>query len=182
MPFIGERSAQAQGTCLALVPSRSTRSLVFVSLLVGVALLAGTHVAHAGLCITPAGAGAWRNSDAASRGITILDFRMECRDASVTKCDGDICSTTFAVAPHYFVTLFGSCSPSACPWGEVEGQALGGSLSGWYYFQYDQGFAKRAVYVRTYSALPGRLRLWIHTDFVDAGRADYTTDEWFVPR
>lgn len=165
--------------------STRIRSLALAALagfLIVVALLAGTRSAQAGLCVTPPAAGAWHNSDAATRGITTLDFRLDCRDASETHCEGDICTVTSAVAPHYFVTLFGSCSPTDCPWGEVEGEAMTGDFSGWYRFYYDQGFARRFVWVRTYPEWPGWLRLWIHNDFVDPGRADYTSDEWFVPR
>lgn len=145
-------------------------------------LFLGAFEAQAGLCITPAEAGGWRNYNSATRSITKLDFRMECRDASVTHCSGNICSTTSAVAPHYFIRLFGSCSPTDCPWGEVEGVRLSGNLDGWYYFTYNQGFAQRYVYARTYSQWPGWLRLYIWNDFSDPGRTDYASDEWFVKR
>jgi hypothetical protein len=161
--------------------SQIVRSITLGCLILFGCLLANTGEAQAGQCVTPSEVGAWQNYDSATRGITQLDFRMECRDASTTTCDGDICTITSAVEPHYFVTLFGSCSPTDCPWGETEGQALGGNLAGWYYFNYDHGFAKRYVYVRTYPQWPGWLRMWMHTDFTDPGRADYTSDEWFLP-
>lgn len=142
-------------------------------------LLSGT-TAYTSMCIIPSEEGSWDNYNAQTRGIPHLDFRMECRDASTTTCSGSICSTTFAVEPHYFIHLFGSCSPTDCDWGEVEGTRLTGSLDGWYYFFYDQGFAKRYVYARTYPAWPGWLRLYIWTDFSSPYRQDYSSDEWFL--
>lgn len=158
----------------------TVRSIVLGCLIVFGFLLVNTGAAQASFCIVPTEQGAWHNSDPATRGITQLDFRMECRDASTTTCDGDICSTTSAVAPHYFISLFGSCSPTDCAWGQVEGEAVRGEFAGWYYFFYDQGFAQRQVWVRTYPEWPGWLRLWIYNDFVDPNRADYESDEWFL--
>ena len=135
--------------------------------------------AQASFCVVPEEDGTWVNYDANTRGITQLMFRLECRDASATNCSGGICSTTSAVSSHYFIRLYGSCYPADCDWGEVEGQALTGSLDGWYYFHYDQGYAKRYVYVQTYAAWPGWLRLWVWTDFTDPSRADYAIDDWF---
>jgi hypothetical protein len=131
------------------------------------------------MCIIPPEEGSWENNDPQTRGITRAEFRMECRDASVTTCSGGICRTTFAVKAHYFIHLFGSCSPLDCDWGEVEGERLSGSLEGWYRFFYDQGFAKRYVYARTYPAWPDSLRIWIYTDFTDPARAGYSMDNWF---
>lgn len=142
-----------------------------------IAVLAGGAIAS--MCIVPAEKGAWINYDPDTRGITRLNFRMECRDASRTICTGNICRRIFAVEPHYFIHLWGSCSPTDCDWGEVEGVALTGAMAGWYYFYYDHGFAKRYVYVRTYPQWPGWLRLWIYTDFTDPNRTDYTMDDWF---
>ena len=146
--------------------------MVFSVLLLGV-------VAHASMCIIPPAEGSWMNNDSETRGITKLKFRMECRDVSQTTCSGSFCKQISMVEPHYFIHLFGSCHPIDCDWGEVEGENLTGGLDGWYRFYYDQGFARRYVYVRTYPHWPGWLRLWISTDFTDPGRADYVTDDWF---
>ena len=110
---------------------------------------------------------------------SVTQLLRETDVTSVSQCNGNICSGHYETIPHYYLTLFGKCSPSDCPWGEIEGRALTGSMPGWYYFVYNQGFAKRYVYVRTYPAWPGWLRVWIYNDFTDPGRADYTTDEWF---
>jgi hypothetical protein len=137
--------------------------------------------AEASMCIIPDEAGNWRSYDTDTRSITRANFRMECRDDTRTTCSGGICRTTFGVKAHYFISLWGKCHPSDCVWGEVEGVKLTGDLSDWYRFYYDQGFAKRWVYVRTYSQWPGWLRLYMWTDFTDPNRADYAIDEWFVP-
>lgn len=163
-------------------PSKSNHFGLLHYLAVFLLLLLGSVKAHAGLCVVPTESGAWKNYNSATRSITNVDFRMECRDASVTQCSGDICSTTSAVAPHFFIRLFGACTPTDCPWGEVEGIRLSGNLDGWYYFTYNQGFAQRYVYARTYPQWPGWFRLYIWTDFSDPGRADYASDEWFVRR
>jgi hypothetical protein len=150
--------------------------------MVGIVCLLATVLvgsAVASMCIVPPEEGNWVNYDPDTRGITRANFRMECRDASVTHCNGDICWTTSAVKSHYFLRLFGSCSPTDCDWGEVEGVTATGSLEGWYYFYYDHGFAKRYVYVRTYPQWPGWLRVWIYTDFTDPNRQDYVMDDWF---
>jgi hypothetical protein len=158
------------------------KSLVLLALLGLLVLMQGySGSAEASMCIVPEEAGSWKNYDTDTRNITRLNFRMECRDDRQTTCYGSICSTTFGVKSHYFINLWGKCHPSDCNWGEVEGVRLSGSLEGWYRFYYDQGFARRWVYVRTYDQWPGWLRLYVWTDFTDPNRADYAIDEWFVP-
>jgi hypothetical protein len=144
-----------------------------------VLLLFKTGSAYAGLCIVPPEDGTWRNSNSATNNITVVIFRMECRDASKTVCNGNICSTTSAVEPHFFLKVWGKCHPTDCYWGEAEGFAQTGANAGWYLFHFNQGFAHRYVWVRTYPEWPGWLRVWIWNDFVDPGRADYVIDEWF---
>jgi hypothetical protein len=138
-------------------------------------------IAHAGLCITPPENGTWRNNDTATNNITWVVFRLECRDASRTVCNGNICTTTSAVEPHYFVKVWGKCHPTDCYWGEAEAFPQTGGNEGWYLAHYNQGFAHRWVWVRTYPQWPGWLRVYIWNDFVDPGRADYVIDEWFRP-
>jgi hypothetical protein len=137
----------------------------------------GTGTAHAGLCITPPEQGAWKNYDPNTRSITRLLFEMECWNAPQPPCTGDICTSTSEVIPHYFIHLYGKCHPTDCDWGRVEGQRRS---DGWYRFNYNQGFATRYVWARTYPQWPGWFRLYIWNDFTDPNRADYATDEWFV--
>lgn len=141
-------------------------------------LLIGQVVANASMCIIPEEEGSWENYDFQTGRIMRLDFRTECRDASIISCSESICCITFAAEAHYFIHLFGNCY---CDWGEVEGEQLSGDLKGWYRFIYDHGCAMRYVYVQTYPNRPYRLRLWMYTDFIDPDRDDYVIDEWFHP-
>ncbi|HYR89664.1 MAG TPA: hypothetical protein VE422_36660 [Terriglobia bacterium] len=158
----------------------SLRTFALPLLVLLAVLLFKPVTAHAGLCGVPAEDGTWHNYDSNTQSVTWVVFRMECRDASRTVCNGNICTTTSAVEPHYFIKVWGKCHPTDCYWGEAEGVAQTGSNAGWYTFHFDQGFANRYVWVRTYPQWPGWLRVWIWNDFVDPGRADYTIDEWFL--
>lgn len=151
-----------------------------VLIVIGLLVSAFTGSAVASMCIVPPEEGSWENYDEDTRGITSLEFQMECRDVSQTICNNGICSRIYLVEPHYYLRLFGSCTPHDCDWGEVEGVAGTGDLEGWYRFYYNQGFARRYVYARTYPEWPGWLRLYIYTDFTDPGREDYVMDDWFV--
>ncbi len=149
-----------------------------IMMLFSLLILSGGNT-HASLCIVPTEEGSWENNNTLTRGITRLEFRLWCEDTPQTVCNGGICTTINSVTPHYYIHLFGSCYPTDCDWGEVEGEKLNGSLDGWYYFSYNQSFAMRFVYVRTYPQWPGWLRLWIYTDFTDPNRSDYVMDDWF---
>lgn len=134
--------------------------------------------ASAGLCVvgTVKEVGNWVNPDTATNGITRAIFREECRDASVTTCSGDICSTSSGVKLVYTAQLWGKCTPSDCYWGQVDGVYTSGA---WLRFYYDQGFAKRTVWGQIWSGSNDWLRLIVDTDFVDPARADYRFDAWF---
>jgi hypothetical protein len=131
-------------------------------LLAPAVLLMSAGKAQGSMCITPMEQGSWTNYDSQTRGIMALDFRMVCQRGT----------------PLYSIHMF-SCAPICDGWNAVSGERLTGGLDGWYRFIYEQRFARRYVYARTYPQWPGWLRLWVHTDFVDPGRADYVMDEWF---
>ncbi|MCU7726300.1 hypothetical protein ODJ79_21435 [Actinoplanes sp. KI2] len=117
--------------------------------------------------------GDWRNADPATRSIT----RAQVRDCqSVTTCTGDVCSTTSDAG--WAVRLFGACSPTDCDWGWSAGafRLANGRIPAFY----DQGFAKRQVWVAMSQFRPGQLWIAIRTDFVDPNRADYESQDWFV--
>ena len=117
--------------------------------------------------------GDWVNADPASRSIV----RAELRDCQpVTRCTGDICSIVHDAG--WTVRLFGSCSPTACDWGWSAGQFR--LSSGQIYAYYDQGFARRYVWAAMSLYRPGQLWIAVRTDFVDPGRADYESQNWFV--
>ena len=173
MRTVSNKSDERGQGALRAIRMRSFFHGIFMAFSV---LLIGTVVAHASMCIIPSEEGSWKNYDSQTRGITRIQFRMECRDAPHTTCSGGFCRTTSAVEAHYFIHLFGKCHPTDCDWGEVEGIQTSGD---WYYFFYDQGFAKRFVYVKTYPQWPGWLRLWMYTKFTDPSRDNYVMDDWF---
>jgi hypothetical protein len=140
------------------------------------AFVAVGEVCWGGLCGTPNAVGKWKNQDQATRGITRAVFRMECRDDTKTTCVGSICRTTFGVKAHYFLKIYGKCTPTDCNWGEVEGNRL--PYTDWYYFYFNQGFAGQHVFVN--AANRDSLYIYVLTDFVDRSRRDYESSYSFV--
>lgn len=182
-PEIVSRAHNISCNPLEISDTHWVRRLTSVLLALCISLLSlHTNRAIASFCSLPYEAGSWLNTVPATRSITRVEFRMECRDTPITRCNGGICGTQSAVTEHYYIRLYGKCSPTDCNWGEVEGVALTGASSGWYYFVYNQGFAKRYVFVRTCPGSVNRLRVYIRHDFTDPARPDYTTDEWFYRR
>lgn len=131
----------------------------------------------AGLCLVGQvkEVGTWVNPDANTSGITRAIFKEECRDASTTVCNGNICSTTSAVKLVYTSELWGKCHPTDCYWGKVDGVYTSGR---WLRFYYDHGFAKRTVWGQVWSGGINWLDLIVDTDFVDPARADYRFRAW----
>lgn len=123
-----------------------------------------------GLCVTPFEEGQWTNTDPNTRGITKLSLRFICQDQIL---NGVPCCPT---GPPYYIHLYGKCYPSDCDWGEVGARRL---ESGHIYAMYDQGFAKRYVYMRESSYRPNTLWVYIYTDFADPNRRDYSMHQWF---
>ncbi len=121
-------------------------------------------------CIPPQEEGNWSNIDPNTRSFTHLNVHYICQDQVL---NGEPCCP---IGPPYYVHLFGSCSPTDCDWGQSGGNRIG---NGYLYFFYDQGFAKRHVFVRMSQRYPGKLYLQVQTDFTDPNRADYVSDEWF---
>jgi hypothetical protein len=119
--------------------------------------------------------GQWVNPDASTSGITKAIFKEECRDASTTVCNGNICSTTSAVKLVYTAELWGKCHPTDCYWGKVDGVY---TSSNWLRFRYDHGFASRMVWGQVWSGGINWLDLVVDTDFVDPARADYRFRAW----
>jgi len=91
------------------------------------------------LCMRPSEDGAWVNANANTRSITRVPLRFVCND---TIHNGEV------AGPDWYVHLFGKCHPSDCDWGEI---AATRHENGWIYGVYNQGFAKRYVWTRTYS-------------------------------
>ena len=80
---------------------------------------------------------------------------------------------------YYSTQMFGKCWPSDCAWGNVRAYP---QYDGWIRSMYYFGFKTSPVWLKTYEYY-GRtyLRVWVYNDFAASdGRADYTTDEWFL--
>lgn len=152
------------------------RSMLAGILLAGSGLAASvaTAPAAAALCVANPAEGLWRALNPNTRALTRV--RVE-TCASVTTCDGDVCTTRHDAGA--FLSVWGKCSPTDCPWGRKPAQRM---TDGWYRSVYPFGFKTSSVWVKTY-VYSGRtyLRVYSHNDFTAAdGRSDYTTDEWFV--
>jgi len=117
--------------------------------------------------------GDWVNADPNTGSITRIELR-DCQ--SVTVCDGDVCTIQYDVG--WAMHLFGKCHPTDCDWGWTAAQErrASGHIPGFY----DQGFAKRYVFARMSQFRDGELWVNVRTDFVDPGRADYDSQDWFV--
>src|SRR6187431_832738 len=130
-------------------------------LLFSIVLLLGSFfyssASFAGLCIVPKEAGTWVNSDPNTNGVTKVVIEMVCESTPKIVCNGNICSISYSVTPHYYVKVWGKCHPSDCYWGRVEGLRT----SGWQYFFYNQGFATRDVWAQIWSGSDAWLRVVI---------------------
>jgi hypothetical protein len=132
------------------------------------------------LCVLPFEAGEWKNIDPNTRGITRLDVRVNCGDTRICRVDSNGNVTCTEPGPPYTIRIWGKCSPTDCDWGTVPGNDYYASDgTHWKYFFYNQGFAKRYVYIKESSLYPGKLFLWMYTDFTSASRPDYIMRNWF---
>ncbi|MEL6163050.1 MAG: hypothetical protein AAFR37_04555, partial [Cyanobacteria bacterium J06628_3] len=71
------------------------------------------------------------------------------------------------------INVFGSCHPKDCDWGESEIKY--NRKSNWRYAIYDQGFAKKVVWLRLKNN--GQLRVAVEVDYRD-NRKDRTS--WYT--
>lgn len=159
---------------------RSMRTL-FASIAIPILLLAGGTMSLTVATASPAAAlcsasdplpGDWKNIDANSRAMARVVVQT-CQQ--VVTCNGDLCTSSYSGT---FLTPYGKCSPTNCNWGRKQAQSMG---DGWFRTIHDFGFVTSHVWVRTYSYGLTYLRVWVYNDFTPSdGRADYTTDEWFL--
>lgn len=152
---------------------RSVLALVMVGT-VCVGFAVATPGTAGALCVENPIEGDWHNIDADTRAMTRVVVET-CQP--VTTCRGDICTTVFDSGT--FVSPYGSCHPTDCEWGRELGERM---ADGWVRVRYDFGFKRSDVWVKTYEYWGlTYLRVWVNNDFTAAdGRADYTTDEWFL--
>jgi hypothetical protein len=120
-------------------------------------------------CTTLQEQGNWVNADPNANSLTRIQLRFVCQDQILN-------GQPHPPGPPWYVHVFGKCHPTDCDWGEVGATRLS---SGHIYAVYDQGFAKRYVYVKMSQYRPGQLWVYTRTDFVDPNRPDYEMQNWF---
>jgi hypothetical protein len=123
-------------------------------------------------CVTPFEEGNWVNIDAATHGITRINVTFTCQDQVLN-------GQPYPPGAPFHLHLFGKCTPSDCNWGVADGHPVTIGSTRWIYSFYDQGFAKRYVYIKPSTLFPGDLYMWMYTDFVDPSRGDYVLTNWF---
>jgi hypothetical protein len=131
-------------------------------------------VARAAVCSAPM-VGDWRNINAGTNAMTRALVTFTCNDHVLCDTQGN-CTTAES---YYSAQMFGKCHPTDCNWGRVRAWNM---YDGWIRAMYYFGFKTSHVWLKTYSYY-GRtyLRVWVYNDFASwDGRADYTTDEWFL--
>jgi hypothetical protein len=124
--------------------------------------------AHAA-CLEPQEQGSWTNVTPETHGVISIELRFVCQDHVL---DG----APYPPGPAWFVHAVGKCAPVDCDWHEVSAQRL---ATAQIIAVYDQGFARRYVYLRMSKSQPGLLWAWIYTDFRDPTRGNYGVHDWF---
>jgi hypothetical protein len=145
--------------------------LLAVSVLGAATVVVATTLARPAeaLCLTQSEDGKW-HADPNSGGLARIELRFICQDQVH---NGQL----YPPGPPWYIHVWGTCHPTNCDWGEVPAQRLS---SGHIYATYDQGYARRYVYVKMSSLHPGQLWVWTYTDFADSGRRDYSRSDWFT--
>lgn len=124
-------------------------------------------------CIAQDEDGSWRNSDTNTRSLTRAQLRFVCQDVILN-------GEPYPPGAPWYMHLWGACSPSDCDWGEVPAQAVTIGTRHMVRAVYHQGFATRYVYADMSLYRPGQLWIWMWTDFADASRPDYESQNWFT--
>lgn len=143
--------------------------ILFSTALAALMVTAAQEPANA-LCLAPKEEGNWVNVDPNTNSLVRVRVKFVCQDTPV---DGQPCCP---MGPPYYIRIWGACSPAACDWGQIGAQRLG---SGDIYGFYDQGFAKRYVWVSMSPDNPSQLWVTVSTDFADPNRPDYDTHAYF---
>ena len=155
---------------------RSSAISVSLSVLLGlgVATLGTLSVSKSAsaLCVVNPMDGVWQNIDANTRSITKVEYRTHCNDTRVCDQYGNCSPVPNSIAA---IRLFGACSPTACDWGWSP--VYRHATAPWNYTIYNQGFARREVFVQ-YSN--NQLTVFVRTKFTDnSGRQNYETWNYF---
>ena len=111
------------------------------------------------LCASDPMDGRWENVDLNTRGITTIVYNFRCQDQILCDESGN-CSRGEPTG----INVFGSCSPADCDWGE---RPVTVHQSGnWKYAIFDQGFARKIVWLRLESN--GQLTAVSDVDYRDS--------------
>jgi hypothetical protein len=131
-------------------------------------------IARASLCSAPL-VGDWRNINPSTNAMTRGLVTFTCGDVILCDTNGNCTGGE----SYYSTQMFGKCSPTDCAWGRVRAYP---QYDGWIRSMYYFGFKTSHVWLKTYSYYGQTyLRVWVYNDFASSdGRADYTTDEWFL--
>lgn len=122
----------------------------------------------AAACEGPAEIGTWVNDDKDTQSLTRIEVRFVCQDQML---DGE----PYPPGLNWYTRVFGNCDDHECDWGEAAGR----NLDAYIFAFYDQGFARRAVWIRRSRLRPGRLWVFVWTKFADPTRRDYAVQGWF---
>ena len=149
--------------------------LAVIVIVASTAVALGSAAPAQALCVTPTEQGDWHNIDANTNSITRAVVTFNCSDQVLCDTDGHCTGgdSTFAV------NLYGKCQPTDCDWGTVNASDQG---DGWLLATYDFGFKTSYVWLKTYPYYGlNYLRVYTDNRFAPGdGRANYTTDEWFL--
>jgi hypothetical protein len=122
-------------------------------------------------CATPKEEGSWANVNPQTSSITLVQVRFVCQDQILN-------GKPYPPGPPYYIHIYGKCHPTDCDWGEVGATRPSTAITA----TYNQGFAKRLVYVRMSPARPDQLWVQTRTTFSDPRRASYTSNDYFIRR
>lgn len=149
-------------------------AMLLTSLAGAVAIATHTASPAAALCIADPIEGDWHNINASASSMARAIVET-CQ--SVTTCSGGTCTTVHDAAT--FARPFGKCHPTNCDWGRRQAQHM---ADNWIRTVHAFGFKTSYVWMKTYVYYGQTyLRVWVHNDFTPSdGRADYTTDDWFL--
>jgi hypothetical protein len=124
--------------------------------------------AHAA-CLEPREAGQWTNLESHPRTLISLDLRFICQDRVLN-------GAPYPPGPAWYVHAVAKCQPIDCDWHEVGALRLATTHI---VAVFDQGSARRYVYLRMSQSHPDLLWAWVYTDFKDPTRANYAVYDWF---
>jgi hypothetical protein len=120
-------------------------------------------------CLEPQEVGEWTNVEPDTRSVVSIDLRFICQDHILN-------GAPYPPGPEWYVHAVARCEPVDCDWHEVSAQRLATTHI---YAVFEQGAARRYVYLRLSQSQPDLLWAWVYTDFKDPTRTNYGVYDWF---